>query len=69
MSMGKSELIQRCRIRITETKQAAIQKMEDDFGAILKFLGDEALRIEKEELTNGVKPLAEAVTKVEPDRE
>lgn len=67
--MSKLELIQRCRIRIREVKQTSIQKLESDINSVLQFLDEEELRIAKEDLTNGAKPLVEATTKGEPDRE
>jgi len=78
MSMSKVEVIQRCRVRITEAKQNAVQKLEEDFNAVLKFLGDEEIRVTKEALTNGKPsvemtsqevPVAEPTTEGKPDRE
>jgi hypothetical protein len=56
--MSKTEVIQRCKVKLTEVKQSATRKIEDEINAALSWLGDEEIRIAKEGLTNG------SVTKV-----
>jgi len=80
MSMGKQELIQRVLVRVREAKQTASQKLEDDMNILIKWLGEEEVRIAKENLTNGTVTLkvangesvpvaVEETTKGVPDRE
>lgn len=80
MSMSKLEIIQRCKIKLTEVKQSATRKVEDDINAALAWLGEEEIRIQKEALTNGTlsaritdnevgSVLVEETTKGVPDRE